>query len=140
MRSLHHNAHNPRLCQRAFAMSILIIGNISTPRIRRLMILRLNRSGPVTLRIFTATPKTRTATRTAPRESFDHQRIANWTVWDCLKRIRISHGLRCLASLPSRSNDANESVFKFQPEPVQWYSNNQNQNGANDDYRFGFPK
>jgi hypothetical protein len=45
-----------------------------------------------------------------------------------------------LASVPRRTNGANETALKFQPEPIQWYSNDNDQNGANDDYRFDFPK
>jgi len=31
-------------------------------------------------------------------------------------------------------------VLSFQPEPIQRYSNDKDQNGANNDYRFDFPK
>ena len=34
----------------------------------------------------------------------------------------------------ARYNDANETAFSFQPEPIQWYPNDNGQNGANDDY------
>ena len=33
-----------------------------------------------------------------------------------------------------------ETALKFQPEPIQWYSNDQDQNGANDDYPFDLPE
>ena len=101
---------------------------------------QLNRSRAVTLRIIAATPKGRTAPRAAPRDSFHHQRIADWTMRNRLKRIRISRGLLRLAFLPRRTNDANESALKLQPEPVQGYSKDENQNGANNDYRFDSSK
>ena len=44
------------------------------------------------------------------------------------------------AFFPRRTNGANETALSFQPEPIQRYSNDKNQNGATDDYRFGFPK
>ena len=55
-------------------------------------------------------------------------------------RIRISGGFLRLASLASRTNDANESALSFQPEPHQRYSNDNDQNRAKNEYRFDFPK
>jgi len=101
---------------------------------------RLNRSRASTLGIIAATPKARTRTHTAARKPLYHQRVANGTVRKSFRRIGISRGLLRLASLPRRTNEANKSALKFQPEPIQWYPNDQNQNGANDDYRFDFPK
>ncbi len=44
------------------------------------------------------------------------------------------------AFFPRGTNEANETALSFQPEPIQWYPNDKDQNGATDDYRFGFPK
>jgi hypothetical protein len=33
-----------------------------------------------------------------------------------------------------------ETALKFQPEPIQWYSNDDGQNGENDDYLFDLPE
>ena len=100
----------------------------------------LNRARAVTLRIIAATPKARTRTHTAARKPLYHQRVANGTVRNCLGRIRISCGFLRLASLASRTNDANETALSFQPEPIQRYSNDNDQNRADNEYRFGFPK
>ncbi len=100
----------------------------------------LNRSCASAFGIIAATPKGRTATRATPRDSFDHQRVADWAVRNCLGRIRISCGFLHLASVPRRTNDANKSALKFQPEPIQRYSNDNNQNGTKNEYRFDFPK
>ena len=59
---------------------------------------------------------------------------------NCLGRIGIGRGFLRLAFLPRRTNDANETALSFQPEPIQRDSNDQNQNGANNDYRFDSPK
>jgi hypothetical protein len=45
-----------------------------------------------------------------------------------------------LAPPACRTNAADKSALRFQLEPIQWYPNDQNQNGANNDYGFGFPK
>jgi len=101
---------------------------------------RLNRARASAFRIIAATPKGRTRARAASRESFHHSRIADWAVRNCLGRIYIGRGLLRLASRGSRTNDANESALNFQPDPIQRYSNEKDQNGANNDYRFDFPK
>src|SRR2546430_15627494 len=100
----------------------------------------LNRSRTSTLRIIAATPKSRTSRGAAPRNSFQHWRVANRTVRNHINGIGGGRRFLHLASVPRRTNGANESALKFQPEPIQWYPNDQNQNGANDNYRFDFPK
>ena len=67
----------------------------------------LNRSRASTLGIIAATPKARTRTHTSARKPLYHQRVANGTVRNCLGRIRISCGFLRLASLASRTDDAN---------------------------------
>ena len=53
-----------------------------------------------------------------------------------LRCIRISGELLRLASGPRGTNRVDEGALEFQPEPIQWYSNDNDQNGANDDYPF----
>jgi hypothetical protein len=52
----------------------------------------------------------------------------------------IGRGLLRLAFVSRRTNDANETALSFQPEPIQRYSNDNDQNRANNEYRFDFPK
>ena len=98
----------------------------------------LNRSRTSTLGIIAATPKARTRTRTAARKPLYHQRVANGTVRNCLGRIGNSCGLLRLPSATGGTNRADQGALKFKPEPIQWYSNDDDQNGANDDYPFDF--
>ena len=79
----------------------------------------LNRSRASTLGMIAATPKARTRTHTAARKPLYHQRVANGTVRNCLGRICISCGFLDLASLPRRTNDANETALSFQPD-CEW--------------------
>ena len=100
----------------------------------------LNRSRASTPGVLAATPERRTRLHTAARKPLYHQRVANGTVRNCLGRFGIDRGLLRLAFVSRRTNHADETALSFQPEPIQWESNDQNQNGANDHYRFGFPK
>jgi hypothetical protein len=101
---------------------------------------RSNRSRASALGIIGTTPKARTRTGSAARKPLYHQSVANGTVRSCFGQIRISCGFLHLASLASRTNDANETALSFQPEPIQRYSNDNDQNRADNEYRFGFAK
>ena len=100
----------------------------------------LDRSRASAFGIIGATPKARTRTHTAARKPLFHQRVANGTVRNCLRQVGISCGFLRLAPGPCGTDYVGESALQFQPEPIQWYPNDQNENGANDDYRFDFPK
>jgi hypothetical protein len=100
----------------------------------------LVRSRASTLGIIAATPKARTRTHTAARKSLYRERIANGTVRNCFRRIGTNRGSLRSAFFPRRTNDANETALSFQPEPIQRYSNDNDQNRADNEYRFGFAK
>ena len=95
---------------------------------------QLDGSRASTLGIVAATPKARTRTHTTARKPLYQQRVANGTVRNCLGRVGIDRGLLRLAFVSRRTNHANETALSFQPEPIQWDSNDNGQNGANDDY------
>jgi hypothetical protein len=90
--------------------------------------------------IIAATPKARTRIHTASRKPLYHQRVANGTMRNRLGRIRISCAFLRLAPLASRTNDANETALSFQSEPIQRYSNDNDQDRADNEYRFDFAK
>jgi hypothetical protein len=84
--------------------------------------------------------KARTRTHTAARKPLYHQRVAYGTVRNCFRGIGTNRGSLRSAFVPGRTNDANETALSFQPEPIQRYSNDNDQNRADNEYRFGFPK
>src|SRR5439155_23957207 len=86
------------------------------------------------------TPERRTAARAASGESLHHQRVANGTMRNYLRQVGISCGFLRLASGPCGTDYVGERALQLQPEPHQRYSNDQNQNGAKNEYRLDFPK
>jgi hypothetical protein len=94
----------------------------------------------VTLGIIAATEKRGTSVGAAASHSLYHQRIANRTVRQRLRRVVNRRKALRLALAACRANAADKSALSFQLEPLQRNSNNENQNGADDDYRFDFPK
>src|SRR5919108_3848887 len=51
--------------------------------------------------------------RTAARKPFDHQCVADWTVRNGLRYIGVDGRFLRLAVVSRRTNDANDSAFKF---------------------------
>jgi hypothetical protein len=64
-------------------------------------------------------PRTRTRARAASRHSLHHQCIADWTVRSSRRFISVRSRIYRLASGSRRTDCADETALKFQPEPIK---------------------